>query len=47
MNLFSFMKNKDEKNKPEKKSTKLVRLDTESGPILDKKSKQKTRINKE
>lgn len=47
MNLLSFMKNKDDKTKCEKKSTKVVRLDTETGPILSKNNKQNPRASKE
>lgn len=47
MNLLSFMKNKDDKGKSEKKATKVVRLDTETGPILNKKTKPNVRPSKE
>jgi hypothetical protein len=47
MNLLSFMKNKEDKNKGEKKTTKLVRLDTEAGTMLNKKPKGNVRASKE
>jgi len=53
MNLLSFMKKKeekekvDEKTKGEKKIVKMVRLDTETNPIAGKKSKGQTRAYKD
>lgn len=47
MNLLSFMKNKEDKTKNEKKNIKAVRLDTEAGAMINKKPKLNQKYSKE
>jgi protein tyrosine phosphatase (PTP) superfamily phosphohydrolase (DUF442 family) len=43
MNLLSFMKRKEEKDKVEKNTHKIVRLDTETHPMVNKRPKTEKR----
>jgi len=43
MNLLSFMKRKEDKDKGEKNMAKIVRLDTEAHPMLNKRPKTEKR----